>query len=89
VCVSLHTGEGVDELLLRLSEMMLDRTVRLKLRLPQSEFGLMSVIHKQGKLLSQEYEGNDVLLETILPKRFESQFAPFAEQERVEEVSKV
>ncbi|HEX2749319.1 MAG TPA: GTPase HflX, partial [Verrucomicrobiales bacterium] len=78
-CVSLHTGEGVEALLLRLSEMMLDRTVRLKIRLPQSEFGLMSVIHKQGKLLHQEYDGNDVLIETILPKRFEAQFAPFAE----------
>ncbi len=77
VCVSLHTGEGVDELLLRLSEMMLDRTVRLKLRLPQSEFGLMSLIHTQGKLLHQEYEDNDVLIDTIIPKRFEAQFAPF------------
>jgi len=89
VCVSLHTGEGVDQLLLRLSEMMLDRTVRLKLRLPQSEFGLMSVIHKQGKLLSQEYEGNDVLIETILPRRFESQFAAFVEAPGVEKLAQV
>ncbi len=79
VCVSLRTGEGVEALLLRLSEMMLDRTVRLKIRLPQSEFGLMSVIHQQGKLLSQEYDGNDVLIETIIPKRFEAQFAAFME----------
>jgi GTP-binding protein HflX len=77
VCVSLHTGEGVDDLMQRLSDMMLDRTVRLKLRLPQSEFGLMSLIHTQGKLLHQEYEDNDVLLETIIPRRFEAQFLPF------------
>ncbi len=77
VLVSLHTGEGVDELGDRLSEMMLDRTVRLKLRLPQSEFGLMSVIHQQGKLLHQDYEENDVLIDTVLPRRFEPQFLPF------------
>jgi GTP-binding protein HflX len=77
VLVSLHTGEGVDELGDRLSEMMLERTVRLKLRLPQSEFGLMSVIHQQGKLLHQEYEDNDVLIDTVLPRRFEAQFLPF------------
>ena len=89
VCVSLQTGEGVDDLLLRLSEMMLDRTVRLKLRLPQSEFGLMSVIHQQGKLLRQEYEDNDVLIDTIIPKRFEPQFAAFIDPpvpDRVPEV---
>ena len=80
VCVSLHTGEGVDHLLERLSEMMLDRTVHLKLRLPQSEFGLMSIIHKQGKLLSQEYDGNDVLVDAVIPRRFEAQFSDYVER---------
>jgi GTP-binding protein HflX len=89
VCVSLRTGEGVDSLQLRLSDMMLDRTVRLKLRLPQSEFGLISVIHKQGKLLSQEYDGNDVLIETTLPRRFESQFAAFVQPPKAERLAEV
>lgn len=79
VLVSLKTGEGVEILLQRLSEMMLDKTVRLRLRLPQSEFGLMSLIHTQGKLLHQEYEENDVLLDVVVPRRFETQFAPFIE----------
>jgi GTP-binding protein HflX len=79
VLVSLKTGEGVDILRQRLSEMMLDRTVRLHLRLPQAEFGLMSLIHTQGKLLRQEYEGNDVVLDVVVPRRFESHFAPFIE----------
>jgi GTP-binding protein HflX len=79
VLVSLKTGEGVDILLQRLSEMMLDKTVRLHLRLPQSEFGLMSLIHTQGKLLHQEYEENDVVLDAVVPRRFEAQFAPFIE----------
>jgi GTP-binding protein HflX len=56
---------------------MLDRTVRLKLRLPQSAFGLMTVIHEQGKLLSQDYDGNDVLVDAVLPRRFAAQFLPF------------
>jgi GTPase len=89
VCVSLRTGEGVDTLLLRLSDLMLDRTVRLKLRLPQSEFGLMSVIHNQGKLLSQDYDGNDVLIETILPKRFESLFSAFVAASGAEKLAEV
>jgi GTP-binding protein HflX len=77
VCVSLKTGEGVDDLQQRLSELLLDRTVRLKLRLPQSAFGLMTVIHEQGKLLGQDYDGNDVLVDAVLPRRFAAQFLPF------------
>jgi len=88
VLVSLKTGEGVDILLQRLSEMMLDKTVRLHLRLPQSEFGLMSLIHTQGKLLHQEYEENDVLLDVVVPRRFEAQFAPFIETPATETVEK-
>ncbi len=84
VLVSLKTGEGVDILRQRLSEMMLDKTVRLHLRLPQSEFGLMSLIHTQGKLLHQEYEENDLVLDVVVPRRFEAQFAPFIEAEAVE-----
>lgn len=77
VAVSLRTGEGVSLLLDRLSEMMLSRTVRLELRLPQAEFGLLSVIHRQGKLLRQDYEGNDVLIDAVIPRRWEAQFLPY------------
>ena len=71
--VSLKTGEGLTPLLERLSEMLLDRTRRMKLRLPQSAFALMSLIHEQGKVISQVYEDNDILLDIIMPRRFESQ----------------
>ena len=84
VLVSLKTGAGVELLLQRLSEMMLDKTVRLRLRLPQSEFGLMSLIHSQGKLLHQEYEENDVLLDVVMPRRFEPQLAPYVEAPALE-----
>jgi GTP-binding protein HflX len=75
--VSLKTGEGLALLQERLSEMMLDRTRRVNLRLPQSEFGLMNLIHQQGKILRQDYEGNDILVDAIIPRRFESQVEPF------------
>ena len=37
----------------------------------------MSIIHQQGKLLHQEYDANDVLIEAVVPRRYEAQFAPF------------
>ena len=33
----------------------------------------MSLIHEQGKVISQVYEDNDILLDIIMPRRFESQ----------------
>lgn len=75
--VSLHTGEGVSALLERLSGMMLERTRRMKLRLPQSEFALMSLIHQQGKVISQDYVDNDILLDIIMPRRFDSSLEPY------------
>ncbi|RYD33023.1 MAG: GTPase HflX [Verrucomicrobiaceae bacterium] len=75
--VSLKTGEGLPLLQERLSEMMLDRTRRVNLRLPQSEFGLISLIHQQGKILKQDYDGNDVLVDAIIPRRYEAQIERF------------
>ncbi len=77
VSVSLRTGEGMEGLMERLSEMMLDRTVRLSIRLPQAESRLLNIIHEQGKLLHSSYDENDVLVEAIIPKRFESAFRPY------------
>ncbi len=74
--VSLKTGEGMPALLERLSGMMLERIRRMKIRLPQSDFALMSLIHEQGKVISQHYDGNDILLDIIMPRRFESQLEP-------------
>jgi GTP-binding protein HflX len=78
VLTSLHTGEGVDELCHRLSEMLLDKAMRMTLRIPQARMDLVALIHREGKLLSKEYENNDLLVTTTIPRRLESTFAPFA-----------
>jgi GTPase len=63
VAVSALTGEGLD----RLAEMMMEELSRLRqqvhLRLPQSEYQLMSEIMEHGEVIQQEYEGNDILVE--------------------------
>ena len=83
VLISVKTGAGLDELLHRLNGMILDRVVRLRLRLPQSRMDLVSLIHREGKTLSMDYEGNDVLIECVVPKRFESAIEAYAESTAV------
>ncbi len=77
VLLSLRTGEGMDNLMHKLSVMLLDKAVRLQLRLPQARMDLVALIHREGKLISQEYDDNDLLITTTVPKRWESKFTPY------------
>lgn len=70
VFVSAHTGEGIDRLLARLNEMLYDRVVRLTLRVPMARADVLALIHREGKIISTEYEENDAVVQAILPKRF-------------------
>lgn len=67
VFVSVRTGEGMDRLLSKLNDMMVDRVSRLSLRIPQARHDLVALLHREGKIVSEEYEGNDVLLTAIIP----------------------
>jgi GTP-binding protein HflX len=65
--ISVASGEGVDELVLRLNALNHDRVMRLKLRIPQARQDLVALLHREGKILGQDYEGNDILLTAIIP----------------------
>lgn len=67
VFVSVATGEGLDRLHDRLADMMVDRVARLSLRIPQARADLISLLHREAKVLTTDYEGNDVLLVAIVP----------------------
>lgn len=77
VLMSLLTGAGVEEFRHQLSFMLLDKALRLNLRLPQSRMDLVALIHREGKLISQDYEENDMLITMTVPKRLEAKFTPF------------
>ena len=76
--ISAQTGEGIEELQNRMTEMLLDRVCRLELRIPQARMDLVSLIHRSGKILTQDYDGNDILISATVPKRLEAKFAEFA-----------
>lgn len=70
-------GEGFD----RLMDLMMEEASKLRkkltLRVPQSEYQVLSKALKEGKVLSREYEGNDILLEIEVPKSLERELSPF------------
>ncbi len=75
--ISVHTGEGIEELKTHLAAMLADRTARVELRLPQSEGQLLALIYKEGQVLDTKYDGNDILLTAVIPTRLRNRYADY------------
>lgn len=68
---------GFDDLMrMMIREISLLRKV-VKLRIPQSHYALVSEAMREGKVLSCEYEDNDIVLEVEIPHHFEPKVAHF------------
>ncbi len=69
------------ETLLTLEERMMEEVASLRkvvrLRIPQSEYALVSDLMKEGRVIESEYEENDVLLLAEIPKQLEYRLKPF------------
>lgn len=77
VFVSVRTGEGIPALMDRLSDLMIDRVARMRLRLPQARQDLIALLHREGKVIATEYEGNDALLSAVVPHALRHRFEPY------------
>ena len=67
--ISAQNGEGLDQLLKKCSDMLADRVVRETYAIPQSKGQLLNQIHQEGKVLETNYEGNDVIVTAVVPKK--------------------
>jgi GTPase len=68
VFVSAMTGEGLEELLQRIDEVLpVDPLVRLSLRMPLGEGRALALIHALGKVLHSEVEDSQMNLEAEVP----------------------
>jgi GTP-binding protein HflX len=75
--LSALTGKGIDRLQeLMMREISLLRK-RVHLRIPQKEYALVSELLKAGKVLSTNYEENDILLEVEIPKILDHKIAQY------------
>ncbi|MEC7856854.1 MAG: GTPase HflX [Verrucomicrobiota bacterium] len=84
VLISVKNRHGIEDLLSKINEMLLNKIVRKTLKIPQSRQDLVALLHREGKILSQEYEQNDIIINAIYSKRFLAKFAEFVMAENVE-----
>ena len=65
---SAKTGEGIDELLNKISEVLREGKVLVDTLLSYTDTAKISVIRKKGQLLSEEYEGDGIRVKAYVPK---------------------
>ena len=75
--MSVVQEKGVDALMSACVEMLSHRVERQTYRIPLAESRIIAIMHRDGKVLSTEYEGNDAIVEAILPREFAARIASY------------
>ncbi|RYD40470.1 MAG: GTPase HflX [Verrucomicrobiaceae bacterium] len=75
---SAFKGEGMEELLKRCSQVLADRVRCQGYRIPQQRADLVSLLHREAKVLSTEYEGDDILVTAVVPAAIAGRLESFA-----------
>jgi GTP-binding protein HflX len=76
--ISAFTGEGMEALLQRCSAVLADRVRRHRYRIPQRRADLLGMLHRDAKVLSTDYEENDILVTAVVPAAIAGRLEEFA-----------
>jgi GTP-binding protein HflX len=72
-----HTGfDEMQELMIK--ELSKQRSL-IQVRIPQSDYSIVSEILRSGKILKKEYEDNDVIMKIDLPSTFVGRLKKYIE----------
>ena len=77
VSVSAKTGEGMDELIERISEFVARGAMTVELRLPSARADLLARLHRDGTVRELTYEDGFTRVVATIPTRALELFAPF------------
>ena len=77
VALSARTGAGIDALLKVIDERLAMTRNRVTLRIPQSRAGLVSRLYDAGCVLSENYDGDMIVLEAEVDADMEGQYTEF------------
>ncbi|MDD2955580.1 MAG: GTPase HflX [Oscillospiraceae bacterium] len=77
VLVSARTGKGFDELLRVVSQELEQTQVRLRLLLPYDQGALSAEIREEGRVFSEEFTENGILLDALIEKKILYKALPY------------
>lgn len=77
IVASVVQEQGMEELMTACVEMLSHRVTTARYRIPLAESRIIAIMHRDGKVLNTEYEGNDAIVEAVLPKEFAARIASY------------
>ena len=77
VAISALTGEGINDLLKAVNEMLFENFVPVSLWLPYREGGLISMFHEQGHVDMVEHGEDGISITGMLPNRLIARYSPY------------
>ncbi|HEY3663434.1 MAG TPA: GTPase HflX [Chthoniobacterales bacterium] len=80
VFISVQTGEGMEELVERISDFVALGTVTVELRLPPERTDLLARLHREGSVRDISYEGGFTEVVATMPARSLETYSPFLRQ---------
>src|SRR5690606_14984864 len=72
-------GEGLDTLAHLLGSLLNQTLAEIHLRVPASRFDIVSVVHREGEVLDERYDGSDVLIHALFPRQMLPQVTEWQE----------
>lgn len=75
--MSVAREEGIESFLAACSGMLAERVIEETWRIPLAESKIIAVMHRDGKILSTEYEGNDAIVRAVIPRDFAAKIARY------------
>jgi GTPase len=76
--ISAQTGEGLQRLVQRLSELVGRRLVTLLLDVPYDRGDVVAAAHRVGEVLAEKHDDEGTILEVRVPEAVKAQFAAFS-----------
>lgn len=80
VVISAAKKEGFDELAQLMERELSTRRKRMELRIPQKEYALVGLLHREGKVLFESYEADDVVIQADIPLNLIHQFDVYCQE---------
>ena len=77
VAISALTGEGVNDLLKSVNELLFENFIQISLWLPYREGGLISMFHEQGHVEKIEHGEDGIHITGMLPHRLVSRYSAY------------
>ncbi|MGH8871471.1 MAG: GTPase HflX [Acidimicrobiia bacterium] len=78
VFISAVKGTGLDELLVRIGELVERTMVTLTLEIPYTRGDLVAAAHRVGEVIEEKHDDNGMILEVRVPETSRAQFADFS-----------